>query len=134
MADKIECTQRVKNDILFGFQFGKRWNNFSLRVGMFENAFGFACDYYVPLHTNKVHWVTTLEAFDFRGEKRLDDNRPHIKWINKMFFFKNLYSCFGIDDIYSKESASPFFGGGIKFDDNDVKYLMSFLSVGSLKK
>lgn len=124
---KVEQVTRKKNDILFGLQFGKRFDRLAFRVGLFESSFGVACDFYVPLQTDKVHWITSLEAFDFQGNNRLDDDRPHIKWINKAFFMKTFYTSFGIDDIYSRGSASPFWGGGIRFGDDDLKYVASFL-------
>jgi phospholipid/cholesterol/gamma-HCH transport system substrate-binding protein len=124
-------TQR-KNDVLFGLQFGKRFNRLAFRVGLFENSFGAAVDWYVPLQTDKVHWITSLEAFDFDGQKRFDsDGRPHVKWMNKAFFMKSFYTCFGFDDIYSKRSASAFFGGGLRFNDDDLKYFLG--SLGSAK-
>lgn len=128
-ADVVEKTVRRKNDVLFGLQFGKRFDRLALRVGMFESAVGAGVDYYVPLTTDKLHWITTLEAFDFRGTKRLDDTRPHVKWLNKLYFMKNLYTSFGIDDVISKSNANPFFGGGIRFGDDDLKYFFSYLPV-----
>lgn len=127
-AEQVDHTIQKKNDILFGLQFGKRFDRLALRIGMFESAFGFGCDYYVPLNTDKFHWITSLEAFDFRGTKRLNDTRPHVKWINKAFFLKNLYTTFGVDDIYSKRGANPFWGGGIRFNDDDLKYFLSSLT------
>jgi phospholipid/cholesterol/gamma-HCH transport system substrate-binding protein len=44
-ADRKETITRIRNDILFGFQFGKRFNRVALRIGMFENAFGAGIDY-----------------------------------------------------------------------------------------
>jgi len=130
-ADHIETVVRKKNAILFGLQFGKRFNRIALRIGLFESTFGFGCDYYVPLATDKFHWITSLEAFDFGGFNRLDDARPHVKWINRLYFLNNLYTAFGIDDMYSKRYANPFFGGGIRFGDDDLKYYLSFLPIGS---
>lgn len=138
-AEKVERTVQKKNDILFGLQFGKRFDRLAFRIGLFENSFGAACDFYVPLPTDKLHWITTLEAFDFRGWNRLNDNDPtashrgrvHIKWLNKAFIYKNIYTAFGVDDICSKRSANPFFGGGLRFNDDDLKYfLSSFSGVG----
>jgi len=127
--DKERVIQR-KNDIMFGLQFGKRFDRLAFRVGMFENAFGGAIDWYVPLQTDSFHWITSLEAFDFSGYKRFDttDHRPHVKWINKAFFMKNIYTCFGLDDIYGKRGANPFWGGGLRFNDDDLKYFLSSLS------
>jgi len=132
--DRTEETVRIKNDILFGFQFGKRFNRVALRIGLFESTFGVGCDYYVPLNTDKFHWVTTLEAFDFNGANRIDSKRPHIKWLNKLYFMRNLYTTFGVDDVCSKNNASPFFGAGLRFGDEDIKYFLSYLPTGGLKQ
>ena len=132
-ADEIERSVRKKNDVLFGLQFGKRFDRLAFRIGMFESTFGAGVDFYVPLQTDKVHWVTTVEAFDFRGTNRINDNRPHVKWLNRAFFMKNIYTTFGIDDIYSKRSANPFFGGGIRFGDDDLKYFFSAIAPAAKK-
>ncbi len=132
-ADVVEKTVRKKNDILFGLQFGKRFDRLAFRIGLFESTFGVGMDYYVPLRTDKFHWVTTLEAFDFRGYNRVDDKRPHIKWLNRAFFMKHFYTTFGLDDIYSKSRANPFIGGGLRFNDDDLKYFLSSLPFGKGK-
>ena len=128
---RVERVLRKKNALLMALQFGKRFDRLAFRIGLFENTFGVACDFYVPLTTDKVHWITSVEAFDFSGVNRLDDTRPHLKWINKAFFYKNLYTSFGIDDIYSRRSASPFWGAGLRFGDDDLK---SFTSMLPMKK
>lgn len=132
-ADREEEMLQIQNDILFGFQFGKRFDRVALRVGLFESTFGAGIDYYVPLKTDKFHWITTLEAFDFNGANRIDSTRPHIKWINRLFFMKNLYTTFGVDDICSKNNASPFFGAGLRFGDEEIKYLLSYFPTSGLQ-
>lgn len=129
--DQVERVTRTKNTLHYGLQFGKRFNRLAFRAGLFEGAVGAAVDYYVPLDTDAVHWVTSLEVFDMRGIKRLNDSRPHVKWLNKVHFMKNMYTCFGFDDFLSRRSASPFFGAGLRFNDADLKYFISlFSSVG----
>lgn len=132
MADQKDTIEHIKNDILFGFQFGKRFNRVALRIGMFESSFGAAVDYYVPLRNDYFHWITTVEAFDFNGANRIDSERPHVKWLNQVYFMRNVYTAFGMDDICSKKDASPFFGGGIRFGDDDIKYLLSYFPAGKL--
>ena len=129
----LEKTIQKKNDILFGFQFGKRFDRLIFRLGLFENTFGAGVDYYVPLYSDKLNWITTVEAFDFKGINRFDDTRPHVKWLNKFFFMKNLYTVFGVDDVISKHNANPFIGAGLRFGDKDIKYLLPSLPVSSLK-
>lgn len=124
-ADTIERTTRVKNAVLFGLQFGKRFDRLAFRIGLFDSTFGVGCDYYVPLKTDKVHWITSLEAYDFTGVNRLHDTRPHLKWLNKLFVMRNFYTVFGVDDMYSRQQASPFWGGGFRFGDDDLKYFAS---------
>ncbi|MDQ5940321.1 MAG: transporter, substrate-binding protein [Candidatus Dependentiae bacterium] len=131
LADSVERVTRTKNTYTLSAQFGKRFDRLVLRAGLFEGFFGGAVDYYVPLDTDLVHWVTTLEAYDFQGVLRLDDNRMHVKWINKVMFMKNLYTCFGIDDIVSRGNASPFIGFGLRFTDSDLKYFLSLIAGAS---
>lgn len=126
--DQREVLTRTKNPVYYGFQFGKRFNRLAFRTGLFEGAVGAAVDYYVPLDTDAVHWVTSLEVFDMRGIKRIGDSRPHVKWLNKVHVMKNLYTCFGFDDLISRGNASPFFGGGLRFNDGDLKYFLSLFS------
>jgi len=131
--DSMQVTTQTKNDILFGLQFGKRFNRLAFRIGLFESTFGAGVDYYVPLNTDKLHWISSLEAFDFKGVNRMNDNRPHIKWLNRFYFMKHLYTAFGVDDVISKNSASPFLGAGIRFGDKDLKYFLSSVPIGSVK-
>lgn len=126
--DQLETVVQKKNALLFGLQFGKRFDRLAFRVGLFENTFGAGVDYYVPLSTDKLHWITSLEMFDLTGANRLNDTRPHIKWINKAFFLRNFYTTFGVDDICSKRDANPFIGGGLRFGDDDLKYFLSYIS------
>lgn len=128
-ANQVERTVQKKNDILFGLQFGKRFDRVALRIGLMENTFGAGVDYYVPIGTDKFHWITSVDAFDFTGTQRIDDRRPHVKWLNRVFFLRNLYTTFGVDDACSKRNANPFVGGGLRFGDDDLKYFMSYLPV-----
>jgi len=111
----------------YGAQIGKIYGNLSIRAGLFEGAFGAGIDYYIPLQDGKYSWITTLEVFDFKGLQRLEINqqrRPHLKWLNKVFLFNNIYTTMGVDDFASK-NASMFWGFGLRFADDDIKYLIS---------
>jgi hypothetical protein len=69
----------------------------------------------------------SLDAFDFQGRNRLNDTRPHVTFSNKIFFMRSLYSYVGFDDIFSRANGSFFWGMGIAFDDDDLKYLLPFI-------
>lgn len=120
-----------RNTLKFGLQFGKIFKDIALRAGLFEGTAGVGIDIDVPFRTDKFRWVTTLELFDMRGWNRLNDRRPHVKWLNRMFIFRNIYFTFGADDFISKRNASAFFGAGLRFGDDDIKYLFSSLGSGS---
>lgn len=133
LSDKVEHTLRMKeiilkrNTVSLGVQFGKIFNNIALRFGLFEGSAGLGVDFDIPFDSDKFRWVTSLEVFDLSGQNRKDDRRPHIKWINKMYLLRNIYFSFGADDFISKKNASAFFGAGIRFGDDDIKYLLSSL-------
>jgi phospholipid/cholesterol/gamma-HCH transport system substrate-binding protein len=130
-----------RNGIRFGVQFGKIFGDLALRVGMIDGFAGMGADYDFPFKTDKFRWVTTFEGFDFRGFNRRgpnkfhQDKRPHLKWLNRMFFMRNIYFTFGADDFFSKQNANAFVGVGLRFGDDDVKYVLGSISgAGSLVK
>lgn len=126
-APKVETQVFKRNTLKFGLQFGRIFRDIAFRFGIFEGYAGGAIDIEVPFETEKFRWVTSFEAFDFTGWDRLHDRRPHLKWINKVFFMRNLYFAFGADDFISRHNANAFFGGGIRFGDDDLKYFFSSL-------
>lgn len=125
----IETTNRYLDQYKFGFQFGKIFKDVALRIGLFENTVGMGIDFDIPFGCENFRWVTTFEMFDFRGRDRLHDARPHLKWLNRVFFLRNIYMTFGADDFISRENANGFFGAGIRFGDDDLKYFLSQIGI-----
>jgi len=130
-----------RNGIRLGFQFGKIFGDVALRVGLIDGFAGVGVDYEFPIRTEKFRWVTTFEGFDFRGFNRRgptkfhQDKRPHLKWINRVSVLRNLYFVFGADDFVSKQNANAFVGIGMRFGDDDVKYVLGSISgAGGLMK
>ncbi len=119
-----------------GVQFGKIFGDFALRAGIIDGFVGAGVDIDVPFRTDKFRWVSTFEAFDINGRNRIDDRRPHVKWLNRMYFMRNLYFTFGADDFISKHNKSLFYGLGFRFGDDDLKYFMSAAAgaLGSIGK
>lgn len=111
------------------FQFGKIFKDVACRLGLFEGTAGVGFDFEIPFRNDNFRWVTTFELYDFKGRNRfIQDRRPHAKWLNKIFVFRNIYTTFGADDFASEKNANVFFGGGIRFGDDDIKYLLSSIS------
>lgn len=116
---------RILDTYFFNLQLGKIFGNFAFRGGLFDSTGGIGVDINLPLGNDTLRWVTTFEIFDWLGRNRLGDDRPHFKWLNRMFFTRNFYFTFGADDFVSRHNKNAFFGVGIRFADDDVKYLLS---------
>ena len=109
-----------RNTLTYSCQFGKLFcDHYAFRLGLFESYFGMALDWDIPFDSDNIRWVSSFEMFDFKGQNRLDDRRPHLKWLNKVFLFKSCYFAFGLDDFVSKHNINPFFGMGIRFGGYD---------------
>ncbi len=94
----------------------------TLRTGLIESSFGVQAEY--PLAGNKL-WLS-LEAFDFNRE---DDLEPHLRLSGRWRFHPNLYLVGGYDDFLTDERDSVFLGGGVRWNDDDLKYLLGSVPI-----
>ena len=119
------CMKR--NNTRFDIQVGKIFfDQLTLRAGTFENTFGGAMDWQLPIDSQAVRWIMSLEAFDLHGQNRFCcDRRPHLKWANRISLFNSLYITFGADDFISRYCKNGFFGAGLRFSDDDLKHVAS---------
>lgn len=131
-AYTVETTKFKRNSVGIGFQFGKVFRDIAFRIGLFDGSYaGMGVDFDIPFGTDKFRWLMSLEAFDLKGWNKVDDRRPHLKWLNRMYFMHNLYFTFGADDFASRHNGSVFFGAGIRFGDDDIKYYLPTLAGAS---
>lgn len=121
---KNHPTAYDRNSLRMSLQFGKIFNRSALRFGIFENTVGLGLDIDIPVHRS-IRWVTSFEAYEFTGWNHRDDRRPHLKWLNRMFFMRNLYVTVGADDFISKKHSTLFIGGGLRLSDDDFKSLFA---------
>jgi len=106
-----------KSGLLFNAQIGKRFRNVVLRGGILESTGGFGVDYMALNDRLKL----TFEAFDFSS-----DRNAHLKGYADVQLFKYLYLTGGWDDFISKRgNSSGFVGLSIRFEDDDLKYLLT---------
>ena len=115
-----------------GIQICKKFNDLTLRVGLHENQMGVGVDYDFPVQFKSFRWTINLDIFDLQGRNRINDTRPHVTFANKVFFMRNAYTYLGFDDIFSKANSSFCWGLGFAFDDDDIKYLLSYLPLGKI--
>jgi phospholipid/cholesterol/gamma-HCH transport system substrate-binding protein len=106
-----------RDGLLFNAQIGKRYKDVVIRGGLLESTGGVGLDYLAFKDRLKF----TFEAFDFSA-----DDKTHLKASAEYQLFKHLYLTAGWDDFIGKKgNKSPFAGIAIRFEDDDLKYLMT---------
>ncbi len=109
-----------RDKLKFNAQIARRYYDVVLRGGLIESGAGFGVDYYLDEDNLRL----TFEAFsgDF-------DHNPHLRAEASYNIWKIFYVSIGYDDFISDEHrASPYFGFGLQFNDDDLKYLLSSAS------
>jgi phospholipid/cholesterol/gamma-HCH transport system substrate-binding protein len=99
---------------LFGYKgpYGSR-----LWAGIIENTGGAAIDY--PFLRRG---LVSFEAFDFSHQDQR--NNPHLRLTGRWQFAPNLYLVGGYDDPLERQFRSLFLGAGIRWSDDNLKYLL----------
>lgn len=98
---------------LFGY---RAPNDVHLFAGLIEDSGGAQVEY--PVLDRRL-WFS-LEAFDF---DRDDDLAPHLRFTTRWRFHPNLFVMAGYDD-FLEDTDSLFLGGGIRWRDDYLKYLL----------
>lgn len=113
----VHQVKRERDKLKFNAQIAKRYYDLVLRGGIIESTGGIGLDYYLFGDRFKL----SLEAFDFNI-----DREAHLKGAVDFTFFKYLYLTAGFDDFLNDEGDSSFFiGVGLRFEDDDIKYLLT---------
>lgn len=107
--------RRSEYSALFGFPFADRRGR--LWAGLIENSGGAQIEYsLVPERL----WLS-FEAYDFSRELDLD---PHLRFSALWYPWRNFFFEAGYDDPLVEELRSPFVGIGLRWSDDDLKYLL----------
>jgi phospholipid/cholesterol/gamma-HCH transport system substrate-binding protein len=113
----------------FSAQFAKRYYFTTLRFGIIESTGGIGADF----HFFKDHLALKLDAFNFS----VDELRyPRIRASLRAQAFDRLFLTAGMDDVLNDPRRDLttrrmlagrdfFFGGGIYFNDDDLKAIMT---------
>jgi phospholipid/cholesterol/gamma-HCH transport system substrate-binding protein len=97
-----------------------------LRAGLIESAGGFGIDHSIKLGKRPLTLI--FEAYDF---SRPFDEALHLRFEGRYFISRHLFLSAGWDDPLVSEKSSVLFGGGITWNDEDVKYSLG-LAGGAL--
>jgi phospholipid/cholesterol/gamma-HCH transport system substrate-binding protein len=112
--------QKLRVSALLGKRFGK---DLTLRTGLIESKFGVQADY--PLFDEK--FLLTFQAWDFSREQSLD---PHLRLTGRYNLHPNLYLLGGYDDPLVSDRDAFFIGAGIRWTDDDLKYILGAAPTG----
>jgi phospholipid/cholesterol/gamma-HCH transport system substrate-binding protein len=118
ITNKISEEKSYVATALFGY---KAPRDLRLFAGLIESSGGAEVD--LPVLDNRL--LLSFEAFDFN---RPNDLQPHLRLSGRWQFHPNLYMIGGYDDPLERHSL--FLGGGIRWNDDNIKFLLG--SVGKL--
>lgn len=131
---KIERAEKNDDDdrgwLRLNAQFAKRFSPVGLRFGLFESYPGLAADAY--LFNDRL--TASVEAFQF-ADKPTNDRRgdpegvARVKAYGNFFFTPNLYLTGGVDGIGRDPGPFGFFGGGLRFTDDDLKTVLGAAAI-----
>jgi phospholipid/cholesterol/gamma-HCH transport system substrate-binding protein len=113
-----------KDQLAIGAMVGWRWNDFTLRGGLIESRGGGGIDY--ATLRNRLRF--SADMWDFN---RPADFAPHAKISTRYYFSPSVYVTGGWDDFLntSRKADSLFFGAGVRWTDDDIKYLVGSVPI-----
>jgi phospholipid/cholesterol/gamma-HCH transport system substrate-binding protein len=111
-----ERRSRTVDGLKFSLQFAKRYYWLALRFGIIENTGGVGANIFLL----QDRFEFAVDANQFGDEVR----NPRLKTIASLELIPHVYLTGGVDDILNPGTIDFFVGGGVKFNDEDLKYLL----------
>ncbi|MEK7286773.1 MAG: MlaD family protein [Nitrospirota bacterium] len=120
LVSDLETTRKFKVSAMFG----KRLSNLGLRIGLMENSFGVGGDLYARNDQIKF----SMDAWDFDSVDPAS-KEPHVKVSAQYEVLRFLHLRVGYDQIFNSNLDTLFVGAGLRFDDEDIQYLIGGLAL-----
>ncbi len=120
----VEEKDEIEKKLEFTAQIAKRFSDSPLfrdtvvRGGITENTFGVGIDQFMLNDRLKI----SIDAWDF-GHDESGSKSPHIRMGADYYIFKNIFISGGIDNILNSKWRGAYIGGGVRFEDEDFKYI-----------
>jgi phospholipid/cholesterol/gamma-HCH transport system substrate-binding protein len=108
-----------KGVTLVSAQYGKRFDNTLLRFGAIESTGGIGMDYFMKHDKIKL----SAEAFDWNAVNDVRGTNVHAKVQGRYQVLKHMELYGGWDNFLNSAASNFYFGLGLRFVDNDLKYL-----------
>ena len=118
-------TQTVDQSFTISAQFVKRLHeNFVVSAGIVDGKGGGGAEFRALNDTFRLGVL----AYDFT--KRDDKPKPRYRATASYQFYKSMYVQAGVQDIGNSPLRTFFFGGGLRWKDEDLKKLVGLVGVG----
>lgn len=109
-----------KGKTYYSLQYGKRFDDTLLRFGAIESTGGIGFDYF--MNHDKLKF--SGDAFDFNAVNDVRGTHAHLKAQVRYQMLKHLELYGGWDNFLNPQSQNIFLGLGLRFIDNDLKYVV----------
>lgn len=117
-------TETYEDKFKFSVEFAKRWGNLALRLGIIESTGGVGADYFAFDDRFKF----SLDSWNYNSKER-DNENVHLKATANYSITNTLFVNAGYDNPLNSKRAAPFVGLGLRFDDEDLKYLLGSVPI-----
>ncbi len=117
-------TETYENKFKFSVEFAKRYGNLAMRLGLIESTGGIGADYYAFDDRLKF----SLDSWNFNSNEPGNEN-AHVKATANYSLNKVLYVNAGYDNFLNTQRKAAFVGLGLRFDDEDLKYIMGSVPI-----
>lgn len=117
-------TETYEDKFKFSIEFAKRWSNLALRLGLIESTGGVGADYFA--FDDRIKF--SVDSWNFNSKEPGNLN-AHVKATARVGLGKTVFVNAGYDNILNSHRASGFVGLGLRFDDDDLKYLLGSVPI-----
>jgi phospholipid/cholesterol/gamma-HCH transport system substrate-binding protein len=120
----VSVNETYRDKLKFSLEFAKRWGNLAVRMGILESEGGIGGDLFA--FDDRVKF--SLDAWNFNS-KEPNNLNTHMKATATWQITRLLFVNGGYDNFLNSSRAAGFAGVGLKFDDDDMKYLMGSVPI-----
>ena len=117
-------SETYEDRLRFSILFAKRWGNLALRMGLIESRGGLGADYFA--FDDRVKF--SVDAWNFNSAEPGNEN-AHLKATVNYGISKVVFMNAGFDNFLNSGRAAAFVGMGLRFDDDDLKYLIGSVPI-----
>ncbi|MCK9418530.1 MAG: MlaD family protein [Nitrospirae bacterium] len=117
-------TETYEDKFKFSLEFAKRWGNLALRLGLIESTGGVGADYFA--FNDRIKF--SIDSWNF-SSREPGNEKAHVKATAGVGLGKTVFVNAGYDNALNSRRASAFVGLGLRFDDEDLKYLMGSVPI-----